>query len=86
MANHKSAAKRARQTIRITERNKAKRSEMRTLLKGLRTAISAGDKDNAGKLLVKAQSLLSKLVSKGILKKGNASRKTSRLSTQVNGL
>lgn len=84
MANHKSAKKRARQTIVRTERNKSRKSETRSLIKTLRLAISEKNKEVATTLFPKAQSIISKLVKKGILKANNASRRISRLSEQVN--
>ena len=84
MANHKSAKKRARQTIVRTDRNKSRRSEVRTLVKNLRAAIVEKNKDVATKLLTTAQSKIAKLAKKGVLKAKNAARKISRLTEQVN--
>ncbi|MCB9063440.1 MAG: 30S ribosomal protein S20 [Halobacteriovoraceae bacterium] len=84
MANHKSAKKRSKQTISKTARNRSRLSEARSAIKKLRTAISENDKSKATGLLTEAQSLLSKMVSAGILKANNAARKTSRLTSQVN--
>ena len=52
MANHKSAKKRARQTIVRNARNTIKRSAMKTAVKKVRTAISEGNKETAATLLV----------------------------------
>ena len=43
MANHKSAEKRARQTIKRNELNRARRSAIRTAVKHAETAVAAGD-------------------------------------------
>ena len=51
MANHVSAAKRARQTLKITERNKHFRTTTRTHVKRVRAAITAGDKSKAAEAL-----------------------------------
>lgn len=83
MANHKSAEKRSRQTVKRTERNKARTSQVRTELKKLRAAIAEGNKETATKLLVTVQSLLAKLAKSGIIKANNAARRTSRLACQV---
>ena len=86
MANHKSSEKRAKQekTRRMT--NKMKTAKARTTVKSLRDAIAKGDKSTAATLLSKAQSLLAKLAKSPAMKKQTASRKTSRLTKQVQGL
>lgn len=86
MANHKSAKKRALQTVKKTDRNKARKSEVKTALKNIRQAIEAKDKAKAGALLPKVQRLLGKLWSAGIIKKNAAARSTSRLFQQVKKL
>ena len=83
MANHKSAAKRARQSLKKMEQNKIRKSEVKTAEKNLRTALLEKDKDKAAELFPKIQSLLQKLAKSGITKKNNASRKTSRLADQL---
>lgn len=83
MANHKSAAKRNRQTIKRTALNRAKKSRVKTSIKRLRTAIQEKNKDLAQKQLVEVQTLLSKLAKTSAIKKQTASRKTSRLASQV---
>lgn len=84
MANHKSAAKRARQNIVRRMRNKTKKSAVRTAIKGVRTAVTEGKKEEAGKLFVTAQSLLNKLAKTSAINKKTASRLTSRLAQSVN--
>lgn len=86
MANHKSSEKRAKQekTRRMT--NKMKTAKARTTVKTLREAIAKGDKATATTLLSKAQSLLAKLAKSPAMKKKTASRKTSRLTKQVQAL
>jgi len=86
VANHKSSEKRARQDIKKTATNKANESKAKSAIKKVREAITAGDKKSAQALLKTAQSELRKLTKTGVLKLGNASRKTSRLASQVNGL
>jgi small subunit ribosomal protein S20 len=83
VANHKSAKKRARQTLKRTLRNKIKVSEVRSTVKSLRLAIAGNEKDKALELLPKAQRLIDKLAQKGAIKKNTAARTTSRLSQQV---
>lgn len=83
MANHKSSEKRVRQTEKKTLRNRVKVSESRTYIKALRNAIEAKNKDEAQKLFSVVQKSLGKLAQKGIIKKNNLARRTSRLHQQI---
>lgn len=86
MANHFSALKRARQTERRTATNRLNKSRLRTELRKLRTAVSAGNREQAETALKSAISVLDKSVQKGVLHKNTASRYKSRLSVRVHGL
>ncbi|MCK5073698.1 MAG: 30S ribosomal protein S20 [Bacteriovoracaceae bacterium] len=86
MANHKSAKKRVRQTEVRTERNKTRRSITRNLVKKIREAISKKDQKTAIDLLPKTQSMLQKAAQTGAIEKNCASKKVSRLATQVQNL
>jgi small subunit ribosomal protein S20 len=86
MANHKSAEKRIRQTAARTEVNKARVSRIRTFVKKVELAIVEGKKSEAQQALKEAQPELMRGVSKGVLKKGSASRKLSRLSARIKNL
>jgi small subunit ribosomal protein S20 len=86
VANHKSAKKRARQTITRNENNTIKRSATRNMVKKIREAISTKDKATATSLLPATQKLLARLAKHGIIKQNTAARKTSRLADQINRL
>ena len=86
MANHKSAKKRARQSIVRNERNSVKRTVTKNALKALRTAIESKDKATASSLFIGAQKLFARLSKHGIIKPNAAARKTSRLANQINNL
>ncbi len=86
MANHKSAAKRARQTITKTARNAQTKKSIRTFEKKLRTAIADNKSDDAKSLLLSYTSKMAKAAQKGILHANNASRKISRLSKHVSSM
>ncbi len=86
MANHRSAAKRARQTTRRTTRNSRIRTSVRTCEKKLKAAIVGKDIEQARNLLRTYTSDIAKMAQKGIIHIKNASRKISRLSSQVSGL
>ena len=86
MAHHKSAKKRIRQTITRTALNKSQVSKVRSVIKAINTAVSEANKEVATSKLIEAQSLLRRLAKKGVIKLGQASRKTSRLQKQVSAL
>lgn len=86
MANHKSALKRNRQNAARNARNNHVRSSMRTLVKQVRSAVAAEDRETARAALAKAIPYIDKSASKGIIHKATASRKISRLSQLVNTL
>lgn len=81
MANHQSAAKRARQIIKTTERNRAIRTRVRNALKAARLAIEAGDAAQAAAPVHNAARLLSRAVTQGVLHKNTASRTISRVQS-----
>jgi small subunit ribosomal protein S20 len=83
VANHKSAKKRAKQTVKKTLTNRSKTSKTKTAIKELRAAITGNKKEDAKKLLVKVQSLLGKLAKSPAMSKKTAGRKTSRLASAV---
>jgi len=83
VANHKSALKRHRQSLRRRTANRVVRSRIGTVVRRLRDAIAAGDSDTAKRELVAAESILGKAAGKGVLHRSAASRQTSRLARQV---
>lgn len=86
MANHKSAEKRARQADRRNEANRRNRSRLRTEIKKLRSAIEAGEREEAKTLLAATVSLIDKSIQKGVLHRNAAARHKSRLTSSVNGM
>jgi small subunit ribosomal protein S20 len=86
MANHKSAAKRAKQTIKKTERNRYYRTRVKNIVRAVNEAVDAKDKEKADEAFKVANKNLHKFVSKGILKKATASRKVSRLNKLVKSI
>lgn len=86
MANHKSCEKRARQTKIKTERNRFYKTRIKNVTKDVLAAIESADKEKALEAFKMANKYLHHCVSKGILKKGNASRKVSRLQLKVNAI
>ena len=86
MANHASAEKRNRQRVKRTDRNRSVRSEFRTLVKNVRELIAKGDAAGAKAALTPAISALDSAVTKGVLVRGTASRRVSRLAAAVHKL
>jgi small subunit ribosomal protein S20 len=86
MANTKSAKKAARQTLRRTEVNKARRSRMRTTVRYVEEAIAKGDANAALIAMKKAEPELAKAAQNGIVHKNAAARKVSRLVRQIRSL
>ncbi|BCX78834.1 30S ribosomal protein S20 [Campylobacter sp. 19-13652] len=86
MANHKSAEKRARQTIKKTERNRFYRTRLKNITKAVRVAVEAKDLSAATEALKVANKSIHSFVSRGFLKKQTASRRVSRLAQLVNTL
>lgn len=84
MANIKSAKKRILVNDIKAARNKAIKSKVKTAVKKVEAAITAGDKDLAQAALKAATVEIDKATSKGIYHKNTSSRKISRLSIAVN--
>jgi small subunit ribosomal protein S20 len=83
MAQHKSAEKRARQSVRRHARNKANLSKIKTLTKKVR---SAKDKEQAAAALKIAVKTLDQLAAKGVIHRNTASNQKSKLMRLVNAM
>jgi small subunit ribosomal protein S20 len=86
LANHKSALKRNKQNEKRAARNRHIRSTMRTLVKQVREAATAGDAAAAKAALERAVPYIDKSAGKGVIHKATASRKIARLAKLVNTL
>ncbi len=86
MANHASAKKRIRQTVKRTARNKIIRTNVRTLVKRVRAAIDSGDATAAKAALPAAIRRIDMAVTKGIFHRKTGSRYISRLTQRVSAL
>ena len=82
MPNKKAAIKSLRQDKKKHIRNKAVLSELRTLTKNTRAAITKNSREEADTLLKTLESKLTRASKKDIIKKNNAARRISRLRTQ----
>ncbi len=86
MADHKSAKKRIRQTIKKTERNRYYRTRLKNIVRAVHVAVEANDTAAASEAFKVANKSIHSLVSKGFLKKETAARKVSRLNKLVNSI
>ncbi len=83
MAQHKSAIKRMRSSLRRGIRNKHYTSLMRTAIKRVR---SAGTKEKGQAALLKAVSILDSMAAKGIIHRNKAANQKSKLTKLVSNL
>ena len=86
MANIKSQKKRILTNEKARLRNNAVKSELKTAILAVNTAVESTDKDAAAAALVAASRKLDKAVSKGVLHKNNAANRKSAISKKVNAL
>ena len=86
MANIKSQKKRILTNEKARLRNNAAKSELKTAIRAVNTAVESADKDAATAALVSAGRKLDKAVSKGVLHKNNAANRKSAISKKVNVL
>ncbi len=84
MANHKSAIKRHKQSLKRNARNRSSRTRMKNLVKNVRAAIQNNDKETAMSALKNATVALDKSAGKGVIHWKKAARKVSRLTKAVN--
>jgi len=86
LANHKSALKRHRQSLKRRDRNRAARTQIKNMVKAVRQAVEKKDKEQAAAALRDAVATLDKAASKKVVHWRNASRRIGRLQQAVNKL
>lgn len=86
MANIKSQKKRILTNEKARQRNNSVKSELKTAIRAVNTAVEASDKDVAVTALAAASRKLDKAVSKGVIHKNNAANRKSAISKKVNAL
>jgi len=86
MANTRSAKKAVRKIARRTEVNKSRRTRMRTFVRRVEEAISAGDQKAAQEAFVKAQPEVVRAAQQRVMPKNTASRRLSRLSARIKAM
>jgi small subunit ribosomal protein S20 len=86
VANIKSAEKRAKQAVKRREHNVAARSRLRTSIKKVLAAITAGNKDEATSAYRAAQPVIDTMVTKGIIHSNKAARHKRELNARIKAL
>ena len=86
MPNIKSSKKDVIRSKIAYEKNKADKSEMKTVLKKFESALESGDRAVAENAYKQAVVIVDKAVNKGILHKNTAARKKSSMTLRLNKL
>jgi small subunit ribosomal protein S20 len=86
VANIKSQIKRIGTNKKAQDRNKAVKSELKTVVRAAREAVTAGDKVKATEALAVAGKKLDKAASKGVIHKNQAANRKSAIAKQVAAL
>ncbi len=86
MANHASAIKRHRQSLKAQARNKAMKTRIKNAVKAVRLALEQNNPEQAQANLTVASSVLDKAAGKKVIHWRCAARKVSRLSAAVSAL
>ena len=86
MANHKSARKRARQSLRKRNYNRVTKGKVKVLERSLRSSVAKKDKDQSEKVLKQLVIQLDKAAQKGCYKSNKSARKKSRIHQLVKSL
>lgn len=84
MANHKSALKRHRQSLKRRARNRISKTRIKNTVKAVRMAIEENDVTKAQEALKTATSLLDKAARKNVIHARQAQRRVARLQVAVN--
>jgi len=86
MANTDSARKRSRQADKQRRHNSSLRSTLRSALKDVNKAISAGNKDVAKQALSRSSGIVDRIADKKIIHKNKAARHKSRLAAAIKAM
>lgn len=86
MAQHKAAIKSIRQDKKRNHRNAARKSELKTRIKKVLSAVEEKDAKKAQQCLAEAIPTIDRYCGKGIIHKNNAARKKSKLTKKVQAL
>jgi small subunit ribosomal protein S20 len=86
VAHHASALKQQRQNVKHRARNRRNVSQVKTQIKKLRAALTAGNTEAAKALLSETVGEIDRAVKKGVVHDNAAARYKSRLTRKLNAL
>ena len=86
MANIKQQKKRILTAEKARQRNMSVKSALKTAIRRVNEAVTAGDKDAAAKAVATAGRKLDKAVSKGVIHKNQAANRKSAIARKVDSL
>ncbi len=86
MADHKSAIKRHKQSLKRKAINTTVKSSLKSVTKKVETAATSNNAKDAAIALKQAVVALDKAAGKGVVHKKTAARKVSRLTKKVNAI
>ncbi len=87
MANIKSSAKRDVKSKELRAKNRADKTELKTMMKKFDAAVAEGNREtavSAYKVAVKTVDTVDRAAGKGLLHKNNAAHKKSAMATKLN--
>ena len=84
MANIKSSAKRDEKSKELQAKNKADKTELKTMIKKFDAAITEGNKEKAADAYKVAVKAVDHAAGKGLLHKNNAAHKKSAMAQKLN--
>ena len=86
MANIKSSAKRDLKSKELRARNRADKTELKTMVKKFDAAVAEGNKDNAVNAYKVAVKTVDHAAGKGLIHKNNAAHKKSSMTAKLNDM
>ena len=86
MANTKQAAKRAKKSVKQRSSNMSQRTTLRSAIKKVQKAVTAGVHDAARAVLKAEQATIDAMAGKRIIHKNKAARHKSRVAAQIKAL
>ena len=86
MANIKSSAKRDEKSKELRAKNRAEKTELKTMIKKFEAAVAEGNKDAAADAYKVAVKSVDKAAGKNLLHKNNAAHKKSAMAKKLNEL
>ena len=86
MANIKSSAKRDEKSKELRAKNRAAKTELKTMMKKFDAAVAGGNKEEAVSAYNVAVKIVDSSAGKGLLHKNNAARKKSAMTKKLNAM